>query len=83
MPTEHYQCWSFWWMATRATQSLGAAFFKYKYLTNRLVTPEDLVIVAAENLARALKTSIPQHLWVSTIQALKDLSEVFMDMAHK
>jgi hypothetical protein len=39
----------------------------------------------AKNLAQALKTSIPQHLQVSTIQALKDLSEVFTftDTSHK
>jgi hypothetical protein len=81
--TKHYWCWKFWSMATRATQILGATFFKHKYLTNLLVTPEDLVIAMAKNLAQALETSIPQHLWDSTIQALKDLSEVFKDAAHK
>jgi hypothetical protein len=58
-------------------------FFKHKYLTNPLVTPKDLVIAAAENLTQALETSIPQHLQVSTIQALKDLSEVLADSSHK
>jgi hypothetical protein len=81
--TKHYQRWKFWSMATRATQISGASFFKHKYLTNPLVTPEDLVVAAAKNLAQALKTSIPQHLQVSTIQALKDLSEVFTDASHK
>jgi hypothetical protein len=47
---------------TQATRVLGAAFFKHKYLTNPSVTPGDLVIAVAENLAQALKTSIPQHL---------------------
>jgi hypothetical protein len=70
-------------MASQATQILGPAFFKHKYLTNPLVTPENLVIAVAKNLALALETSIPQHLQVSTIQALKDLSEVFMDVSHK
>jgi hypothetical protein len=81
--TKHYWCWKFWSTATRATQILGAAFFKHKYLTNPLVTPEDLVIAATKNLAQALETSIPQHLRVPTIQALKDLSEVFTDASHK
>jgi hypothetical protein len=58
-------------------------FFKHKYLTNPLVTPEDLVIAVAENLAQSLKTSIPQHLQVSTIQALKEFSEVFTNKFHK
>jgi hypothetical protein len=57
-------------MATQATRISGAAFFKHKYLTNLSVTPEDLVIAATENLTQALETSIPQHLRVSTIQAL-------------
>ncbi len=70
-------------MATRATQTSGVAFFKHKYLTNPSVTPEDLVIAVAENLTRALKISIPQHIQVSTIQALKDILEIFMDAAHK
>jgi hypothetical protein len=81
--TKHYGCWKFWSTATQATQILGAAFFKHKYLTNPSVTPEDLVIDAAKYLARSLETSIPQHLQVSTIQALKDLLEVFRDTSHK
>jgi hypothetical protein len=81
--TEHNWCWKFCSTATRATQISGATFFKHKYLTNQLVTPEDLVIATAENLTQALKTSIPQHLQVSTMQALKDLSEVFTDASHK
>jgi hypothetical protein len=68
---------------SQATQILGAAFFKHKYLTNLSVTPENLVIAAAKTFACALKTSIHQHLQVSTIQALKDLSEVFTDASHK
>jgi hypothetical protein len=81
--TEHYPCWKFWSTATQATQISGAAFFKHKYLTNPSVTPEDLVIAAAENLTQALETSIPQLLQVSTIQALKDLSGMFTDASHK
>jgi hypothetical protein len=81
--TKHYWCWKFWSKETRATRISGAAFFKHKYLTNPSVTPEDLVITAAENLTQALETSIPQHLQVFTIQALKDLSEVFTDTSHK
>jgi hypothetical protein len=81
--TEHYRCWKFWSTATQATQILGAAFFKNKYLTNPSVTPEDLVIAMAKNLTQALETSIPQYLWVPTIQALKDHLEVFTDAAHK
>ncbi len=41
--------------------NLRRRVFKHNYLTNPLVTPEDLVIAAAENLTQALETSIPQH----------------------
>jgi hypothetical protein len=81
--TEHYWCWKIWSTATRATQISGSPFFKHKYLSNPSVTPEHLVIAVAENLTRALETSIPQHLQVSTIQALKNLSEVLTDASHK
>jgi hypothetical protein len=66
---EHYGCWKFWSMATWATQILGATFFKHKYLSNLMPTPEDLVIAMGANLARALETTIPQQLGVSAIQA--------------
>jgi hypothetical protein len=49
--TEHYRCWKFWSTATQATRILYAAFFKHKYLTNLSVTPEDLIIPMAKNLA--------------------------------
>jgi hypothetical protein len=49
--TKLYRCWKFWSTATQATQISCAAFFKHKYLTNQLVTPENLVIAVAENLA--------------------------------
>ncbi len=81
--TKHFWCWEFRSTATQATWISGAMFFKHKYLTNTSVTPEDLVIPAATNLAWALETSIPQYLRVSTIQALKDLSAVFMVASHK
>ncbi len=79
--TEHYQCWKFWSTATQATWISVAVFFRHKYLTNLPVIPKDLVVSAAENLAWALKTSIPQHLSNSMIQALKGLLEVFTDVA--
>jgi hypothetical protein len=56
---------------------LGAAFFKHKYLTNSVVTPEDRVIEAAGALAQALNNRMPPHMHQSTIQALRDLQDVF------
>ena len=66
---------------TRATQILGAAFFKHKYLSNPSETPTDLVIAVAANLAKALKTTIPIDLRDSFMQALMDLSALFSEAA--
>jgi hypothetical protein len=49
--TKHYRCWKIWLVTTRTTRILVAAFFKHKYLTNPLVTPEARVIAAAGALA--------------------------------
>ena len=65
----------------RATQILGAAFFKHKYLSNLSATPKDLVIVAAANLVKTLKTTIPVDLRDSSMQALTDLSALFSEAA--
>jgi hypothetical protein len=52
--TKHYWCWKFWLVIMHATRILGAAFFKHKYLTNPVVTPEYRVIESAGALAQAL-----------------------------
>jgi hypothetical protein len=78
---DHYQCWKFWSTMTRATQILGAAFFKHKYLSNLSATPKDLVIAAAANLAKALETTISIDLRNSSMQALTDLSALFSEAA--
>jgi hypothetical protein len=53
--TKHYRCWKFWSVTTHMPR-MGTAFFKLKYLTNPVVTPEDRVIEAAGAFARALDT---------------------------
>jgi hypothetical protein len=78
---EHYQCWKFWLVTTCTTRILGAAFFKHKYLTNPVVTPEDRVIEAAGALAQALNNQMPSHMHKSTIQALSNLQDVFQQAA--
>jgi hypothetical protein len=60
---------------------LGRSFFKHKYLTNPVVSPEDRVIEAAGALAQALDNQMPSHMPKSTIQALSDLQDVFQHAA--
>jgi hypothetical protein len=64
----------------RVTRVLGAAFFKHKYLTNTVVTPEDRVIKTGV-LNRALDNQMPPHMHESSIQALSDLQDVFQKAA--
>ncbi len=71
--TKHYWCWKFWLVTMRATRISGAAFFKHKYLTNPVVTPEDRIIEAAGALAQTLDNQMPPHMRKSTIQALSNL----------
>jgi hypothetical protein len=75
--TEHYQCWKFWTPTTPATRISEAAFFKHKYLTNPLVTPEDQVIAAAARLTNVLQGIDQPQLNTSTLQAFGDLRDVF------
>jgi hypothetical protein len=46
-----------------------------------VVIPEDRVIEAAGALARALDNRMPPHIHKSTIQALRDLQDVFQQAA--
>jgi hypothetical protein len=74
--TEHYRCWKFWTPTTRTTCISRAAFFKHKYLTNPLVTPEDQVIAAAARLTNELQGINQPQLNTSTLQALSDIRHV-------
>jgi hypothetical protein len=59
----------------------GRSIFKHKYLFNPSTTPKDLVIAAAANLAKALKTTIPVDRHNSSMKALTDLSALFSEAA--
>ncbi len=77
--TEHYQCWKFWTVSTRATRVSGTAFFKLKYLTNPSVTPEDQIIAAVARLTNAIQGTITANMCTSTLKLLGDLQSIFHD----
>jgi hypothetical protein len=79
--TEHYQCWKFWTVSTRATRVSGTAFFKHKYLTNPSVTPKDQIIVVAARLTNAIQRTITAIMRTSTLKSLGDLQSIFHDTA--
>jgi hypothetical protein len=79
--TEHYRCWKFWMVSTRATHISGTAFFKHRYLTNPSVTPEDQIIVAAARLTDAIQGTITANMHTSTLKSLGDLQSIFHNAA--
>jgi hypothetical protein len=75
--TEHYRCWKFWTVSTRAARVSGTAFFKHKYLTNPSVTPEDQIIAAAARLTDAIQGTISAKMRTSTLKLLGNLQSIF------
>ena len=59
---KHYHCWQLWLKEIGTPIISGKVFFKRKYITNPMSTPEDDIMDAAENFALALKGKIPPHL---------------------
>ena len=60
-------------------QELVTVFFKHQYITNPTVSPESHVVVAAQQLATALKGNIPAGNKMA--EALKKVSNLFTKIA--
>jgi hypothetical protein len=56
---QHHQCFWVYITKTRATRISNTVFFKHQYITNPTVSPGSHIIVAAQQLATALKGNIP------------------------
>ncbi len=56
---EHHRCYRVYITKTQATRVSDTVNFKHQYITNPTVSPESLVIVAAQQLTAALKGNIP------------------------
>jgi hypothetical protein len=61
---------------THGTSTLGAVWFKHKYLTNPSVTPEDQIISAIGGLAKTLRTNILPQLHDNTVDKLQKLKDI-------
>jgi hypothetical protein len=72
---EHHQCFKIYITKTRATRVSDTVFFKHQYITNLRVSPESLVVAAAQQLTSGLKGNIPAG--NETAEALKKVSELF------
>ena len=66
---------------TRTIRISATVFHKHKYISNPTVTPGDVVITAAHNLAAALKSKMPHYLQEYPFSELSRLSKIFSDAA--
>ena len=77
---EHHRCFKIYVTKTRATRVSDTVFFKHQYITNPVLSPESLVVAAAQQLTTALKGNIPTG--NETAEALKKVSELFTKIAE-
>jgi hypothetical protein len=77
---EHHRCFKIYVSKTRATRVSDTVFFKHQYITNPVVSPESLVVAAAQQLTTALKGNIPAG--NETAEALKKVSALFTKTAE-
>ena len=71
---KHYHGWKIWMQQTRATQVPATVIHRHKYVSKPAVTPADIDISAAKNLASTLKGKIPQYLHESSLAKVIRLS---------
>ncbi len=72
---EHHRCFKIYVTKTRATRVSKTVFFKHQYIINPTVSPESLVVAAAQQLTSALKGNI--LVGNETTEALKKVSKLF------
>ncbi len=76
---QHHRCFWVYITKTRATRISDTVFFKHQYITNPTVSPESHVVMAAQQLATALKGNIP--VGNEMAEALKKVSKLFTKVA--
>jgi hypothetical protein len=78
---EHYRSHNIYVKATRGERISETVFFKHKYITNPSLTHGDMVIKAAQDLCKTLEQK-PNHKGDAKLRGLKELSEIFLEMAE-
>jgi hypothetical protein len=79
MPMEHHCCCRVYITKTQATQVSDTVNFEHQFITNPTVSPESLVVAAAQQLTAALKGNIPGS--NETIDGLTKVSKLFTRIA--
>ncbi len=76
---EHHRCYHIYITETRSTRVSDTVNFKHQYITNPTVSPESLIIVAAQQLTAALKGNISGG--NKTMEGLTKVSKLFTRIA--
>jgi hypothetical protein len=79
MSIEHHCCYRVYITKMRATQVSDTVNFKHQYITNPTVSPESLVVAAAQQLNAALKGNISGG--NETMEGLTKVSKLFTRIA--
>jgi hypothetical protein len=77
---EHHRCYPVFITKTRSTRVSDTVAFQHQYITNPTISPESHVVVAAQQLATALKGNIPAG--NKTAEALTKVSALFARIAE-
>ena len=72
---DHYRCHRAYISDTRAERICDTLYFRHKYLTMPRLTPADNIILAAENLQKALEDKLPKGGMIEL--AVKQLMNIF------
>jgi hypothetical protein len=76
---EHHRCFQVYITKTWATRISDMVFFKHQVITNPTISPESLVIAAAQQLTIAIKGNLPTG--NETAEALQNASKLFTKKA--
>jgi hypothetical protein len=77
---EHHQCFKIYVTKTRATRVSNTVFLKHQYIINPTVSPESLVVAAAQQLTSTLKGNISAG--NETAESLRKVSKLFTKIAE-
>ena len=76
---DHHRCFTVWIKKTRSERVTDTFFYKYKYLTNPEITPEDKVVAAAQILTQTIKGNVTGE--SEEMEALGKVAECFETIA--
>ena len=83
MSMNHHRTYNIWIKATRAVQNTNTVYFQHAYITKPKVTKADIVADEATKLIKTIKGNYAAAHNDTEIEALNQLSQVFIDATKK